>query len=136
MEPIFHTRGVIFPGPPPAPVTPVPAASTASWVTDWFQQYNTLPAAENPGGPKTVFEHFDHAARYVKATGKRVYLGEFGAINTADPQSRANYLWLVRTEAERRGIGWALWDDGGGFKAMDPATGTWNEPLHRALFGD
>jgi endoglucanase len=134
MEPIFHTRGVVFPGPPAAPVTPLAAAAKESWVANWFQGYNTLPLAQNPGGPKTVFEHFDHAARYVKATGKRVYLGEFGVIDKADPQSRANYLWLVRTEAERRGIGWALWDDGGGFKVMDPASGTWNEPLRRALF--
>ncbi len=134
MDPIFHTRGVVFPGPPAAPVTPLPAAAKEGWVADWFKAYNTLPLAQNPGGPKTVFEHFDHAARYVKATGKRVYLGEFGAIEIADPQSRANYVWLVRTEAERRGIGWALWDDGGGFKAMDPASGTWNEPLRQALF--
>jgi hypothetical protein len=45
-------------------------------------------------------------------------------------------LWLVRTEAERRGIGWALWDDGGKFKAMDAQQGTWNEPLHDALFAN
>jgi endoglucanase len=81
-----------------------------------------------------VFEHFDHAARYVQTSGKRVYLGEFGAIEHADEQSRVNYLWLVRTEAERRGIGWAYWDDGGKFKLMDPASGTLNQALHRALF--
>jgi endoglucanase len=134
MDPFFQTRGVIFPGPPVSPTTPV-SASGQTWVLDWFHAYDTLPMAENPSGPRTVFEHFDHAARYVKATGKRVYLGEFGAIDVADPVSRANYLWLVRTEAERRGIGWALWDDGGKFQAMDPQKGTWNEPLERALFG-
>ena len=30
-------------------------------------------------------------------------------------------------------MGWAYWDDGGMFKAMDPKTGTWNEGLRRAL---
>jgi endoglucanase len=133
MEPFYQTRGVIFPGPPHAPTTPV-NASGQSWVLDWFRAYDTLPFAQNPSGPRAVFEHFDHAARYVKATGKRVYLGEFGAIDVADPQSRANYVWLVRTEAERRGIGWALWDDGGKFKAMDAQQGTWNRSLHGALF--
>ena len=135
MDPHFHTLGVIFPGPPATPVTPVSAA-TPSWVLDWFRAYNTQPLAQNPGGPRAVFEHFDHAARYVKATGKRVYLGEFGAIDGADSQSRANYLWLVRTEAERRGIGWALWDDGGKFQAMDAQKGTWNAPLYSALFAN
>ncbi|HEY8945506.1 MAG TPA: cellulase family glycosylhydrolase, partial [Polyangiaceae bacterium] len=107
VEPWAQTRGVIFPGPPKTPLVPVETANQVPWVKEWFQAYNEQPAAQNPGGARTVFEHFDHAARYVKATGKRVYLGEFGAIDIADPQSRENYLWLVRTEAERRGIGWA-----------------------------
>jgi endoglucanase len=133
MDPPFQTRGVIFPGPGPAPVTPLPAAAKESWVAEWFKGYNEQPAATNPGGPKTVFEYFDAAAKYVKATGKRVYLGEFGAVEYADEQSRENYVWLVRTEAERRGIGWAYWDDGGGFKVMNPVAGTWNEGLKKAL---
>lgn len=133
MDPWFHTRGVIFPGPPPAPVPPIAGSESQAWVRDWFDGYNSTPAAQNPSGPRTVFEHFDHAARYVKKTSKRVYLGEFGVIDLADEQSRENYLWLVRTEAERRGMGWAYWDDGGRFKLMDPASGQWNERLRRAL---
>jgi endoglucanase len=133
VEPWAQTAGVLFPGPPAKPISIGPAAANESWVKTWFDGYNTLPTSENPSGPRTVFEHFDHAARYVKKTSKRVYLGEFGAIAIADAQSRENYVWLVRTEAERRGIGWAYWDDGGMFKAMDPKTGTWNEGLRRAL---
>jgi endoglucanase len=133
MEPPFQTKGIIFPGPPASPATPLPEAAKTDWVANWFEKYNTLPTAENPGGPKTVFEYFDLAANYVKKTGKRIYLGEFGAIDKADEQSRENYVWLLRTEAERRGIGWAYWDDGGSFKAMNPSAGTWNEGLRRAL---
>ena len=133
MEPWSQTTGVVFPAPPSKPATPVAAASKEGWVKAWFDGYNHAPAATNPGGPRTVFEHFDHAARYVQKTGKRVYLGEFGAIDVADAQSRENYVWLVRTESERRGIGWAYWDDGGKFKVMDAANGTWNEGLRRAL---
>ncbi|HEV8551441.1 MAG TPA: glycoside hydrolase family 5 protein, partial [Polyangiaceae bacterium] len=133
MEPQYQTRGVIFPGPPATPLTPLPGAAKEGWVAEWFKGYNTLPAAQNPGGPQAVFDYFDFAAKYVKATGKRVYLGEFGAIENADPQSRENYVWLVRTEAERRGIGWAYWDDGGMFKIMNPFGGTWNEGLRKAL---
>ena len=133
MDPEFQTPGVIFPGPPAEPVKPLPAAEKVPWVADWFKGYNTVPAAENPGGPKAVFDYFDFASKYVKATGKRVYLGEFGAIEYADAQSRENYVWLVRTEAERRGIGWAYWDDGGGFKAMNTVAGSWNEGLRKAL---
>jgi endoglucanase len=133
MDPWWGTKGIVFPGPPANPVTPAPGTAGQKWVLDWFEAYNKLPIAENPGGPRKVFDFFDHAARYVKNTGRRVYLGEFGAIDIADAQSRENYVWLVRTEAERRGIGWAYWDDGGGFKAMNVQAGTWNEGLKKAL---
>src|SRR4029450_13192538 len=126
-------RGVLFPGPPATPLTPAPGTQSVPWIRDWFANYNRLPAAEDPNRPGTVFEHFDHAARYVKATSKRVYLGEFGVIDAADEASRERWTWLVRTEAERRGVGWAYWDDGGPFKAIDPRTGEWNPSLRRAL---
>src|SRR5688572_12978988 len=135
MDPPWGTRGIIFPGPPPTPIIPVPAAKETKWVADWFDGYNRLPISENPGGPKRVFDIFDHAARYVKNTGRRVYMGEFGANDIADAQSRENYIWLVRTEAERRGFGWAYWDDGGSFKIMNVSNGTWNESLKKALLG-
>lgn len=133
MEPWYQTKGVIFPGPPSEPLKPAPTTQGQAWVEQWFADYNRLPTDRNPGGPSTVFTHFDNAASWVKQTGKRAYLGEFGAIAFADQQSRENYLWLVRTEAERRGIGWAYWDDGGQFKMMDTRTGNWNEGLRRAL---
>jgi endoglucanase len=135
MDPPWGTKGIIFPGPPPTPITPVVAAKETKWVADWFEGYNKLPIAENPGGPKRVFDMFDHAARYVKNTGRRVYMGEFGTNDFADAQSRENYVWLVRTEAERRGFGWAYWDDGGSFKVMNVSNGTWNESLKKALLG-
>jgi endoglucanase len=126
-----RTVGVLFPGPPSETLSA--GSASEPWIVQWFAGYNQLPLERNPSGPLAVFEYFDHAARYVKATSKRVYLGEFGAIDLADEQSRENYLWLVRTEAERRGMGWAVWDDGGSFKIVDPKTGQWNERLRRAL---
>jgi endoglucanase len=47
MGPEYMTTGVIFPGPPATPVTPVAAASAAAWAKQWFDNYNTLPAASN-----------------------------------------------------------------------------------------
>lgn len=133
MDPWFGTKGVIFPGPPTTPIQAAPATAGQPWVKQFFDAYNTLPMDQNPGGPSTVFEHFDNAARFVKETGKRVYLGEFGAIDFGDRQSRENWTWLVRTEAERRGIGWSYWDDGGKFMAMNTRSGAWDEGLRKAL---
>jgi endoglucanase len=129
----YQTTGLVFPGPPPKPVQPVAAALQVAWVKSWFEGYNTLPLADNPGGPKAVFEQFAHVDRFVQSSGRPVYLGEFAAIDKADEQSRANFVYLVRTEAERRNIAWAYWDDGGNSAAMNVKGGTWVESLRHAL---
>ena len=67
-------------------------------------------------------------------TRKRMYLGEFGAIDHADPKSRENYIKLVRQEAERHGFGWAYWDDGGKNKAMIVDSGEWVPVIKASLF--
>lgn len=136
MGPEYATKGVVFPGPPKSPIEVTGVAATTDWVADWFQQYNTLPSPENPSGPSTVYQHFDYATALVKKTGIRTYLGEFGAADLADEQSRLNYIKLVRKEAERRQIGWAYWDDGGNNKGLIIQTGEWMEVVWRALFED
>lgn len=134
MGPEFQTRGIVFPGPPKEPVKPVAAAQSTDWVATWFDGYNTQPITSNPGGPQAVYDYFKTVEDYVASTHRTVYLGEFGAIDSADPQSRENWLRLVRTEAERRKIGWAYWDDGGHNKAMDVSHNSWVPNVKRALF--
>lgn len=132
--PEYATTGIVFPGPPAVPVKPEPAAESLEWVRKWFEGYNTLPSDENPSGYRAVLHQFEVAAAYTKSTGRSVYMGEFGAINKADAASRVRFLRLVRTEAERCGFGWAYWDDGGSFKGLDTATGTWTPEVWRGLF--
>jgi endoglucanase len=124
----------IFPGPPATKITPASAAQRTPWTRAWFDDYSKLPLERNPSGPSTVFSHFTKAEEYVAKTGKRMYLGEFGAVDNADPGSRLNYIKLVREEAERHGFGWAYWDDGGKNKGMDVTTGSWVPVIEAALF--
>ena len=63
----YMTTGVIFPGPPSTPITPVAAASAASWAKQWFDNYNTLPAATNPSGPATVTAQVAYVTSYRQA---------------------------------------------------------------------
>jgi endoglucanase len=134
MGPEYQTRGVVFPGPPQAPLSPVAAALETPWAKEWFAGYNAAPVGENPNGPKAIFDYFKIVEDYVAATGRRVYLGEFGVSVVADPKSRTNWIRLVRKEAERRRIGWAIWDDGGAFRAMEVKYGDWVAPIHAGLF--
>jgi len=133
MEPHYHTLGVVFPGPPATPITPVEAANQLDWVHDWFQKYNTLPMATNPGGPEGVRVEFQKVDKYLRTSRRPVYMGEFGCIDKADPVSRRAYVRLVRKEAELRGIAWAYWDDGGSMMAMNVKTGEWIPSLRDAL---
>jgi endoglucanase len=133
MPPEFGTTGIVFPSPSRAPVVAVPAAEKVSWVSDWLRRYNTLPAEQNPSGPAAIAEQFEYARAFAERTGLAVYMGEFGAGDKADMASRVTWTRMVRREAERRGIGWAYWDDGGRFKAYDRATHTWSAELRAAL---
>lgn len=134
MAPEYQTRGVVFPGPPAKPVELVPAAQKVDWVSQWFNGYSAEPIASNSNGPKAIFDYFGLVEAYVAQTQRRVYMGEFGVADTADPASRENWLRLVRKEAERRNIGWALWDDGSRFRAMNVGWNAWIAPIEAALF--
>jgi len=136
MDPEFRSRGIVFPGPGNVPAEPTAAAASTPWVKNWIDAYNRNPPETNPSGVAAVAREFDFATRYAKASGRAVYLGEFGAIDYADPTSRENYLRLVRREAERRGFAWAIWDDGGRNQAMDVKAKKWKGTVARALFTD
>ncbi len=133
MNPEFRTTGVRFPGPPPVPLTPVETARSVAWVREWFERYNRAPAEINPSGNRTIVEQLDIAKAFAESHRMRVYMGEFGAIDHADMASRAAWTRMTRQEAERRGFGWAYWDDGGGFKAYDRQLGAWVPELLAAL---
>jgi endoglucanase len=83
-----------------------------------------------------VYGDFDRVTAYVKQHDRRIYLGEFGAVDKIDEVSRETYIRMVRTEAERRGLGWAYWDDGGMNRGMNVHTGEWVPVIQRALFND
>jgi endoglucanase len=134
MGPEFQTRGVVFPGPPATPVTPLPAAQETDWVKNWFASYNAAPIADNAGGPKAIFDYFKIVEEYLKSSKRRVYMGEFGVSDNVDAKSRESWLRIVRKEAEKRHIGWALWDDGSRFRAMNVQQGTWVPAIRAGLF--
>jgi endoglucanase len=129
----FGTIGIPFPGPAAAPIVPAPAAQKVDWVADWFRRYNTAPAANNPGGPSAVAAEFAMARAFAERTKRPLYMGEFGTGDVIDHASRARWTRLVREEAERQGMGWAYWDDGGRFKIYDRATRAWDPELTAAL---
>jgi endoglucanase len=76
---------------------------------------------------------FDKAAAWAARNSRPLYLGEFGAFQAADIDSRANWTRAVAEAAERRGFSFAYWEFGSSFGAYDPVAMKWSEPLLGAL---
>jgi endoglucanase len=52
--------------------------------------------------------------------GRELYVGEFGAYDKADADSRRNYVKAVTAACERHRWSWAVWDYQGGFAIRSP----------------
>jgi endoglucanase len=64
-----------------------------------------------------------------------LYIGEFGAMATADRASRLQWTAWVRHELERLEIPWAYWDLATEFGAYDLERAAWDTELLDALIG-
>lgn len=62
-----------------------------------------------------------------------VFLGEFGAYDRGDMESRVRYTSSVARAAESLGWAWAYWQFDGDFIAFDMAKDDWVQPIWRAL---
>jgi endoglucanase len=62
-----------------------------------------------------------------------IYLGEFGAYDRADMDSRIRYTGFVAREAERLGWSWGYWQFDSDFIVYDVDRDRWVEPIRGAL---
>jgi endoglucanase len=107
------TVGVQFPGPPLVPLAP--AGGVGAWVTNWFNDYNTLPTEWNPSSPAAFRGRLQMVKQWADYFGRPVHVGEFGAFTQADAQSRVNFYREMRAATDECGLGWAIWDWKAGF---------------------
>jgi hypothetical protein len=105
--------GIVFPGPPPLPL--VPKGPLNEWAVNWIRDYNNLPAGNNPSGPAAFRGRFEFIKQWSDYYGRPVHVGEFGAFETVDTQSRLNYYREKRRALDEFGLGWAIWDWKAGF---------------------
>jgi endoglucanase len=87
----------------------------------------------SPTELKKMRDEFDQAAQWSKEHNRPIYLGEFGAYEKADMESRVRWTTAIVREAEKRGFSWAYWEFGAGFGVYDRQKGEWREPLLKAL---
>ena len=83
--------------------------------------------------PAGIRRMLDTAHQWSRHFGRPIHLGEFGAHQAGDLESRARYLRDVRTLAEERGIPWTLWEWKAGFGYWDAST---QQPIFRKSLMD
>jgi endoglucanase len=76
---------------------------------------------------------FDSAASWAREHRRPLYLGEFGASENADLESRVSWTSAVAREAEHLGFSWSYWQLCSSFAVYDCAAGSWNQAMLRAL---
>jgi endoglucanase len=104
----------------------------ASWVKGsdkWKGRKWTGSDAEQAA----IRKQFEKAAAWGKQHDRPVFLGEFGAFQAADMDSRARWTKFVAREAERLDFSWAYWEFCAGFGVYDPKAEVWRGPLKAAL---
>ncbi|MCI0379187.1 MAG: glycoside hydrolase family 5 protein [Gemmataceae bacterium] len=80
-----------------------------------------------------VKKSLEKAAAWAREHKRPVFLGEFGAYQRADMESRARWTRFVAREAERLDFNWAYWEFCSGFGAYDAKAGHWRPQLKTAL---
>ena len=73
------------------------------------------------------------AADWSRANNRPIFLGEFGAYDKGDMDSRARYTAHVARTAEKFGFSWAYWQFDSDFLVYDIDNEKWVEPIKKAL---
>lgn len=80
-----------------------------------------------------IISAMDGAKAWAERNNRPLYLGEFGAYNNADIDSRVRWTAFVAKSASERGISWAYWEFCAGFGIYEPDLEIWMNPLVDAL---
>jgi endoglucanase len=101
----------------------------------WVAQYTGLSGIHwgSPSELERLDRDFDQAQGWARAHRRPVLLGEFGAYDKADMESRVRYTAAVARAAEARGWAWAYWQFDSDFVVYDMKRDAWVAPIHQAL---
>ena len=80
-----------------------------------------------------LVKDFDAVKAWGDAHHRPIFLGEFGAYENGDMDSRVRYISSVARVAESHGFAWAVWQFETDFAAYDITHDTWHEPILKAL---
>ena len=104
----------------------------ASWVEGSDQWLGTTWDGTDPERA-AIRDEFAFVAAWADENNVPVFMGEFGAYNRADMDSRVLWTDAVARYSEEMGFAWCYWEYKGEFGVWDQNSETWNTPLTDAL---
>ena len=105
----------------------------ASWAGAEAQEWLGTKWTGTKTERQAVILDLDKAITWAVEHRRPLYLGEFGAYNKAEMESRARWTQFVAEEALKRKMGFAYWEFCSSFGVFDPQKNQWIEPLKKAL---
>lgn len=82
---------------------------------------------------ESIIREFDAVKKFMEKNNVPIHIGEFGAYNKADMDSRARWTTFLARWFEEQGFSWAYWEFSAGFGIYDPVSKTFYTPLVDAL---
>lgn len=82
---------------------------------------------------QVVYDKLKQGMDFAVSAGRPIFLGEFGAFERADMESRIRWTRHVQTTAHRLGYSTAYWEFASRFGIYDPSNGSWRLRLLEAL---
>ncbi len=102
----------------------------------WTSEYKNLSGIKWTGTPdekEEVESKLKVAADWSLKNDRPIFLGEFGAYDKGDMDSRARYTAFVARTAEKLGFCWAYWQFDSDFIVYNIDKESWVEPILNAL---
>ncbi len=104
----------------------------------WVEETKNLSGVTwgSPADLARLDEDFTGVQRWAEQHRRPILLGEFGAYDKGDMDSRARYTAAVARAAEGRSWAWAYWQFDSDFIAYDLKHDQWVRPIWKALIPD
>lgn len=112
---------------------PMPFTHQGAPWNDENRDFSGITWSGRPEETELIQQEFAGVQRWAKKHNRPIYLGEFGAYDKADMNSRACYTNAVAREAERLGWSWGYWQFDSDFIVYDINKDCWVEPIRDAL---
>jgi endoglucanase len=104
----------------------------AAWASD-YKNLSGIKWMGTPDEKKEVESKLKVAADWSLKNNRPIFLGEFGAYDKGDMDSRARYTAFVARTAEKLGFSWAYWQFDSDFIVYNVDKESWVEPILNAL---